>query len=241
MALVALAACTGGNDVAPTTTVPATTTSAPAPVEPDADPVRELALALAAGVPAADAVVPGSPVDRYVRHRTVAAGILGEAVQGTVRETAAGFDVCAADGSCRSYSGVVLDDASGRVVDVAIDGIQLAGRIGADGPATTVDDIAVAVASVLESPDGVLSVAVEVTNGRAAPIEVFAFAATYAPSGSGVAIDASGAWGEGRVGPAATRPFLLTFDDATIGGTLRFTALADDGPGIELRAAVPAP
>ena len=244
-----LAACSGGDDVAPPPTVTTATTVAvvaPAVLDLSAMYFESLAAGVGAQSPAVTAALPGSEAALFAEHQAAVRAVLGLGAARTVIARDQGVEVCETDGVCSVYDAVTTDAATGRVIDFSIDGVALTGRIVGGGPVADRGGVVARVRSASESASGDLLVLLEVDNTTDGAVELFGFAAVYAPvdasSGApGDSVEATGAWGAQTVPVGLGTNLLVEFPPSRLGGQLRLSGLRSDGLDLALDVRVPTP
>ena len=240
-----LSACSGGDETTPTTSTTAVT---PVPttvtVAPDLTAVYFDGLAAigsAAGIPPDGAAVPGSDAIRYAEHQAVVRDLLGAAGLGSVVQGPAGVEACDAERVCVTFTDVVTEPASGRVVSFTIDGVPLAGRITGEGPVDDRDGVSARVSSAYRTIDGDLFTVIEIDNRAEVAAEVFGFAAVLEPDQVGDSVETTGTWGRATVEPGASSRLLVLFAGSELGGRVRLSGLRADGLDLSFDVQVPTP
>ncbi len=240
-----LSACSGGDDTTPTTSttvvtpVPTTVTLAPDLTAAYFDGLA--AIGSLAGTSPEGAAMPGSDAIRYAGHQAVVRGLLGATGPRSVVQGPSGVELCDAERACVTFTDVVTEPASGRVVSFAIDGVPLAGRITGEGPVDDRDGVSARVGSAYRTIDGDLFLVIEIDNRAEVAVEVFGFTAVLEPDRVGDSVETTGTWGRATVEPGATSELLVLFPRSELGGRVRLSGLRADGLDLSLVVQVPTP
>lgn len=142
---------------------------------------------------------------------------------------------------CNTYGDFALD--RDRLSDFSIDGVPMADRIRSGDPAgTAADGVTARIITAYQTARGDLALNLDITNGRDTVVAVADYEwALITSDGRQVAPSQLFAGQSPDVEPGATAAHVVYFEQAPLGGTLRFVAFADDfATEVRFDVAVPA-
>lgn len=237
-ALLALAACDGGGDTAPTTTPSSTSPPTTSTIAPDVeapDLISGYVLALADPLADPGALAVGDAL-AYLDYRRLAADVFDEELVALPGQTT--HQLCDADG-CVEIADVETDPATGRVVTFTVDGRPIDGRIGGSGLIADDDGVVAQARTAYVTGAGQLIVTVEVTDTTDAEVELFGFAAVLQPADGSGGVEAAAGFGDAIVQPGGTSVLVLVFDTDEPGGRIGLRGVRADGLDVTLEIDVP--
>jgi hypothetical protein len=142
---------------------------------------------------------------------------------------------------CNTFAGFALD--GDRLSDFSIDGVPMADRIRSGEPAgAAADGVTARIVTAYQTARGDLALNLDITNGRDTALAVADYEWAFITSdGRQVAPSELFAGMSPNVEPGATAAHVVYFEQAPLGGTLRFVAFADDfASEVRFDVAVPA-